>query len=293
MPADGVEHLSHDAILRYEEIERIANFALQWGVNKFRVTGGEPLVRKGVVNLVEMLARMDGLEDLGLTTNGTLLAKYARDLHNAGLARINISLDTLKDGRFNQIARRGNLLDVLRGIDAAEKVGFDPIKINVVVIKGINSDEIEDFAMMSLDRPLHIRFIELMPIGSRTILGKDKFMPVSQIRERLLGLNSLVPTEVSGAGPAKYYRFGGGKGTVGFISPISEPFCKSCNRIRLSADGKLRPCLFADSGVDIMAPLRSGAGHKEVRKLFEEVIVSRPEEHDLSIQGQDMFRIGG
>jgi len=293
MPPGGVECLSRDAILRYEEIERIASFALQWGINKFRVTGGEPLVRKGAVNLVEMLARMDGLEDLALTTNGILLAKYARDLRNAGLARINISLDTLKDGRFNQIAREVSLIDVLGGIDAAEKVGLDPIKINVVVMKGINSDEIGDFARMSLDRPLHIRFIELMAIGSRTILGKDRFMPVSQIRERLLGLSNLLPTKVRGAGPAKYYRFEGAKGTVGFIGPISEPFCKSCNRIRLSADGKLRPCLFADSGVDIMAPLRSGAGHKEIRRLFEEVIVSRPEEHDLSIQGQGMFRIGG
>lgn len=293
MPAREPVHLSRDAILTYEEVARIVGWALQWGIDKFRITGGEPLVRKGAVNLIEMLARMDGIEDLGLTTNGTLLAKYARDLRNAGLRRINISLDTLKDRKFKQITKKGRLSDVLRGIDSAEKVGFDPIKLNVVVMEGINSDEIEDFARMSLDRPLHIRFIELMPGYGRTILEKDRFVPASRIRERLLGLGNLLATEVRGAGPATYYGLEGAQGTVGFIGPISEPFCKDCNRIRLSADGKLRPCLFSEAGADIMAPLRSGAGHKEIKELFEEVIASKPEEHDLSIQEGDMFRIGG
>jgi len=328
MPPDGINPLRHEDILRFEEIEEIVRYSIDWGIDKVRITGGEPVVRKEIVYLVEMLANLKGIEDLSMTTNGVLLKDYVRDLKNAGLQRINISLDSLNANRFNRITKVGKLSLVLDGIEEALKRDLEPVKINVVVMKGINDDEVLDFAKMSLNRPLHIRFIEYMPFCNRPfrilrILSLDpegsrdenpngqgpkgkgaeltaktqktsfEFVSTSIIRERLKELGELIPAKVRGAGPAKSFRFEKSLGTIGFISPISEHFCATCNRLRLTADGRLYPCLFSDYGVDIKTPLRTGAGYREIRELFEEALKNKPEKHSLKGNNQAMSRIGG
>ncbi len=293
MPPGGIKPLRHEDILRFEEIEEIARYGVDWGIDKVRITGGEPLVRKGVVYLIETLANLRGIRDLSMTTNGILLRNYARDLKNAGLQRINISLDSLNADKFQHITKVGKLSLVLDGIEEALKRGLEPVKINVVVMKGINDDEVLDFAKMSLDRPLHIRFIEYMPLGYKGFAKEDRFFPTSQIKERLRELGELIPAEVKGAGPAKSFRFEESSGTIGFITPMSEHFCATCNRLRLTADGKLYPCLFSDCGVDIMGPLRSGTGGKGIRELFEEALKNKPEKHSLKGNNQVMSKIGG
>jgi len=301
MPPEGIKPLRHEDILRFEEIEEIVSYSIDWGIDKVRITGGEPLVRKGVVHLIEMLAHLKGVKDLSMTTNGILLKDYARDLKNAGLQRINISLDSLDANKFNRITRVGKLSLILNGIEEALKRDLDPVKINVVVMKGINDNETLDFAKMNLDRPLHIRFIEFMPFCNRkgaeltakVQKSSFEFVSVSIIRERLKELGKLIPAQVRGAGPAKSFRFEKSLGTIGFITPMSEHFCATCNRLRLTADGKLYPCLFSDWGIDIKGPLRSGAGSKEIRELFEEALKNKPEKHSLKGNNQVMSKIGG
>jgi len=293
MPPGGIKPLRHEDILKFEEIERIVRYGIDWGIDKVRITGGEPLVRKGVVYLVETLANLEGIRDLSMTTNGILLKDYARDLKNSGLQRINVSLDSLDADKFQRITKIGRLSLVLDGIGEALKRGLDPVKINVVVMKGINDDEVLDFAKMILDRPLHIRFIEFMPLGYKGFAKEDRFSPTSQIKERLMELGNLIPAEVRSAGPAKSFRFEESSGTIGFITPMSEHFCATCNRLRLTADGKLYPCLFSDYGVDIKTPLRTGAGYKEIRELFEEALKNKPEKHSLKGNNQVMSKIGG
>ena len=293
MPPGGIKPLRHEDILRFEEIEEIVRCGIDWGIDKVRITGGEPLVRKGVVYLVETLANLKGVRDLSMTTNGVPLKDYARDLKNAGLQRINVSLDSLDANKFQRITKVEKLSFVLDGIEEAIKMGLEPVKINVVVMKGINDDEVLDFAKMSLDRPLHIRFIEYMPLGYKGFAKEDKFFPTSQIKERLRELGELIPAEVRGAGPAKPFRFKKSLGTVGFITPMSEHFCATCNRLRLTADGRLYPCLFSDYGVDIKTPLRTGAGHREIRELFEEALRNKPEKHFIKGNNQVMSKIGG
>ena len=293
MPPEGIKPLRHEDILKFEEIEEIVRYSIDWGIDKVRITGGEPLVRKGVVYLVEILANLKGVEDLSMTTNGILLEGYAKDLKNAGLQRINISLDSLDANRFNRITKVGKLSLVLDGIEEALKRGLEPVKINVVVMKGINDDEVLDFAKMSLDRPLHIRFIEYMPLGYKGFAKEDRFFPTAQIKERLRELGELIPAEVKGAGPAKSFRFEESSGTIGFITPMSEHFCATCNRLRLTADGKLYPCLFSDYGVDIKTPLRTGAGYREIKELFKEALKNKPEKHSIKGNNQVMSKIGG
>lgn len=293
MPPGGIKPLRHEDILRFEEIEEIVRYSIDWGIDKVRITGGEPLVRKGVVYLVEILANLKGVEDLSMTTNGILLKGYAKDLKNAGLQRINISLDSLDANKFHRITKVGKLSLILNGIEEALKRDLDPVKINVVVMKGINDDEVLDFAKMSLSRPLHIRFIEYMPFGYKGFAKENRFFPTSQIKERLEELGELIPAEVRGAGPAKSFRFKKSSGTIGFITPMSEHFCATCNRLRLTADGRLYPCLFSDYGVDIKTPLRTGAGYREIRKLFEEALKNKPEKHSIKGNNQVMSKIGG
>lgn len=301
MPPEGIKPLGHEDILRFEEIEEIVRYSIDWGIDKVRITGGEPLVRKGVVYLVEILANLKGVEDLSMTTNGILLRDYVRDLKNAGLQRINISLDSLDANKFHRITKVGRLSLVLDGIEEALKRGLAPVKINVVVMKGINDDEVLDFAKMSLDRPLHIRFIEYMPFcdrkGAKLTAKAQKssfeFVSTSIIRERLRELGELIPAEVKGAGPAKSFRFEKSLGTIGFITPMSEHFCVTCNRLRLTADGKLYPCLFSDYGIDIKTPLRTGAGYREIKELFEEALKNKPEKHFIKGNDQVMSKIGG
>jgi len=296
--AGAVPHLSHDDILRYIEIQRVVQAAVGLGVKNLRITGGEPLVRPDLSALVELLARVEGIGDISLTTNGALLDKYALELKEAGLKRVNISLDTFKADRFKYITGTDKVEDVLKGIEAAKKAGLEPVKINVVVMKGINDDEVVDFARMSLAQGWHVRYIEYMPFvdtedeGNRVVAVGD----VKALIQQSLGeLEPCLPTR--GNGPAKYYRLPDAEGTVGFIGAVTDCFCADCNRFRLTADGHLRPCLFDDDEVDIKGPLRSGASLEELGRLIQAAANMKQERHHL---GKDfvpvkrqMWQIGG
>lgn len=303
MPEEGIVLASHEDMLSYEEICSVVRAAAPLGINRLRLTGGEPLVRAGLTDLFRMLSEIEGVEDLSLTTNGVLLTRCAADLKAAGLGRVNVSLDSLRKDRFHEITRFGSLEDVLGGIEEARKVGLNPVKINNVVVRGVNDDELLDFARKTVDDGWHVRFIELMPFGEgpgaacEHVDGKEKFVSVMEMKERLAALGSLEPTLTSnGNGPAKYFRFGGAKGTVGFISPVSEHFCFGCNRLRLTADGRLRPCLLDDREIDLREPLRRGAPAEELRRLIEEAVACKPKGHRLSEGARSrrrMAQIGG
>ena len=299
MPPEGVPWRSHDEILRYEEIGLIVQAAASLGISKVRLTGGEPLVRLGFVELVRMLARVPGIDDLAMTTNGTLLARYAAELAEAGLKRVNVSLDTLQPERFRQITRGGDLEAVFEGIAAARDAGLVPLKINTVLVRGLNDDEVVDFARLTLEGDWHVRFIELMPLGANAAWAGDGYVAVDEVRRRIEDAwGELVPAKVGvGNGPARYYRLPGAVGTIGFISPISEHFCYQCNRLRLTADGRLRPCLLSDYEIDLRTPLRQGAGLAEVRELLIHSIGAKPERHHLdesvSPRERAMSEIGG
>jgi cyclic pyranopterin phosphate synthase len=284
MPPEGVPWRSHEEILRYEEIGLIVQAAASLGISKVRLTGGEPLVRLGFVELVRMLARIPGIDDLAMTTNGTLLARHAVELAQAGLKRVNVSLDTLQPERFRQITRRGGLATVFEGIAAARQAGLTPLKVNTVVVRGLNDDEAVDFARLTLEGDWHVRFIELMPVGSNAVWAGDRYVSVGEVRRRIeAALGELVPAKVGvGNGPARYYRFPGAVGTIGFISPVSEHFCYQCNRLRLTADGGLRPCLLSDYEIDLRTPVRQGAGLPEIRELLIRSIGAKPRGHRLN-----------
>ena len=308
LPAEGIDLLPQGEILTYEEIAVVARLASELGINKLRLTGGEPLVRAGLQELVAMLARIDGIDDISLTTNGVLLKEYAGELKGAGLKRVNVSLDSLNRDKFERIARHNKLSEVLQGIEAAKACGLNPVKINMVVMRGINDDEIGDFAKLTINDGWHVRFIELMPFSTdnppdgHSIGGKaalhSQFMPADEIKERLSGLGKLKPSlPITGNGPAKYFRFPQAGGTVGFITPVSQHFCFNCNRLRLTAEGKLRPCLLSDREVDLRRPLRSGASPEELKKVITDAIQSKPQKHQLP-QGQVsrkrlMSQVGG
>jgi cyclic pyranopterin phosphate synthase len=299
MPPEGVPCRSHEEILRYEEIDLVVRAAASLGISKVRLTGGEPLVRLGFADLVRMLARIPGIDDLAMTTNGTLLARYAAELAQAGLKRVNVSLDTLQPERFRQITRRGDLAAVFEGISAAREVGLVPLKVNTVVVRGLNDDEVVDFARLTLEGDWHVRFIELMPLGTNAAWAGDGYVSVGEVRRRIEdALGELMPAKVGvGNGPARYYRLPGAVGTIGFISPVSEHFCYQCNRLRLTADGRLRPCLLSDYEMDLRTPLRQGAGLTEVRELLIRSIRAKPERHHLdesiSPRERAMSEIGG
>ena len=283
MPSDGVSLMSHGDILSYEEIYTIALAAAELGISKVRLTGGEPLVRSGLPKLIQMLAHIDTINDIALTTNGLLLSRYAAELKEAGLQRVNVSLDTLKQDKFELITRRNNnLSDVLEGIEAARSVGLNPVKINMVVMAGINDDELLDFATKTIDEGWHVRFIELMlPVGVSTTASQ--FVSVNDMRRRLKLLGELEPCLPSvGNGPAKYFRFPHARGTLGFITPVSEHFCFGCNRLRLTSDGKLRPCLLAEDEIDLKQPLRSGISSNRLKQLIEEAVARKPLQHHLA-----------
>ncbi len=283
LPPGGVRLMSHEDILTYEEIYTVAQAAAELGINKIRLTGGEPLVRSGLPELIQMLAQIDGIDDISLTTNGTLLSRYAAELKQAGLRRVNVSLDTLKQDKFEFITRRGdNLGEVLKGIEVARSVGLNPVKLNTVVMSGINDDELLDFAAKTTAEEWHVRFIELMPLAGKGSTA-PRFVSASEMRQRLELLGELEPCLPSiGNGPAKYFRFPQAKGSIGFITPISEHFCFHCNRLRLTADGKLRPCLLADDEIDLKQPLRSGISWAGLKQLFEEAAANKPLRHHLA-----------
>jgi cyclic pyranopterin phosphate synthase len=283
MPPEGVVLTSHQELLSYEEIYTITQTAAELGISKIRITGGEPLVRLGLPELVRMLTQIEAIDDISLTTNGTLLSGYAAELKQAGLRRVNISLDTLKSDRFEVISRSdSNLSEVLEGIDTARAVGLDPVKLNMVVMAGINDDELLDFAAKTITEEWHVRFIELMPVvgeGSAT----PCFVSASEMRKRLEQLGELEPCLPNvGNGPAKYFRFPHAKGTVGFITPVSEHFCFQCNRMRLTADGKLRPCLLSDYEIDLKQPLRDGISRAGLKRLFKQAVADKPLRHELA-----------
>ncbi len=303
MPEEGVPWRSHQEVLRYEEIETIVQAAADLGISKVRLTGGEPLVRAGFVDLVRMLAGIPGIDDLAMTTNGILLARYAEELAEAGLHRVNISLDTLDPARFRRITRRGDLADVLAGIEAARQAGLRPIKINTVVIRGLNDDEVVDLARKTLEASWwNIRFIELMPVGDGELMDtawEEQVVTAQESREQIeAALGELEPVKMRvGSGPARYYRLPGAKGTLGFITPISEHFCYKCNRLRLTADGQLRPCLLSDQEVDLRTPLRQGASANKIQALIVEGINRKPMRHHLQEhvrpEERAMSEIGG
>ena len=302
MPAGGVPPLQHTDVLRYEEIARVVRAAAALGVNKVRLTGGEPLVRRNLPDLVRLIAAVPGIDDISLTTNGILLPRYADELAAAGLRRVNVSLDSLRSERFRAMTRCGDLADVWAGIAAAGQAGLTPIKLNTVVIRGLNDDEVADFARLTVTRPLHVRFIEVMPLGANKHWAGDGYVPMSEVRARIeaaLGPLEAVGEDdpVIGNGPARYYRLPGAPGTVGLISPVSEHFCFHCNRLRLTADGKLRPCLLSDEEIDLRSALRDGADDEELQAIIAGAIVAKPARHHLE-EGlvphkRQMAQIGG
>lgn len=297
MPTNGVNLMPHRDILTYEEICTIVQAAAQLGISKVRITGGEPLVRLGLPQLVRMLAQIDTIDDVSLTTNGTLLSGCAAELKAAGLRRVNVSLDTLKSDKFEFITRGRSLSDVLEGIEVARSVGLNPVKINMVVMAGINDDELLDFAARTINDGWHVRFIEVMPVVGGDI-AVPQAIPVSEMRQRLESLGELEPClHKIGNGPAKYFRFPQAKGTIGFITPVSEHFCFNCNRMRLTADGKLRPCLLAEEEVDLKQPLRSGISLDGLKELIKEAAARKPMQHHLAEgyvpQDRPFSQVGG
>jgi cyclic pyranopterin phosphate synthase len=283
MPKEGVSLIGHEEILGYEEILRIARIAAGIGIKKIRITGGEPLVRKGITDLLAELQHIPQLEDISMTTNGILLEAAAEALRRAGLKRINISLDTLDPEKYRQITRGGNITAVLAGIHAARITGFKPIKVNVVVMRGINDDEIPSFAALTIDRPVHIRFIEFMPVNDQTGWDKSRFIANADIMEKIKTIGEMLPLPAeSCAGPARMYRLDGAQGKLGFVSPLSSHFCDRCNRLRLTADGKLRTCLFSDNEADLKGPLRSGCGDADLLEIITKAVAAKPQRHSVS-----------
>ena len=311
MPPQGIEWKARNAILTYEEIVTVVRAAAGLGVRKIRLTGGEPLVRPDVERLVEMIAAVPGIQDVSMTTNAVLLERRTEALTRAGLRRVNVSLDTLRPDRFERITRLGQIDDVWRGLEAAERAGLVPIKLNAVIVRGMNDDELADFAALTFDHSWHVRFIELMPIanegdwgehlpppGDRLVTAQEMQARLAvQLGDRLTAAVTLDSHEVPGNGPARIVRLAGAKGTLGFITPVSQHFCPTCNRLRLTADGKLRPCLLADGEVDVIGALRSGASERELQELLERATENKPEGHRLSEQVSPrqrvMAQIGG
>jgi len=297
MPETGVELKPAGEILTLEEIARLVGVAAELGVKKIRITGGEPLVRKGLPSLIAQIDEIPGIEEITLTTNGIFLARMAAELKNCGLDRVNISLDTLKPERFRYITRRGELNKVLEGIEQALKNGLTPVKLNVVVTRDFNLDEVVDFARLTTEYPLHVRFIELMPIGQSSGEG---LVPSDEVKELISRVYLLQKEQgVPGNGPADYYQIPGAPGSIGLITAMSHNFCEQCNRLRLTADGRLRPCLEKNLEFDVKDLLRAGGSDEEIRQVFLQAVASKPEHHDLGLKGEDqkgtrnMFQIGG
>ncbi len=290
MPEDGVCKREHEQMLTEEEMITAAAAAASLGIKKLRITGGEPLVKKNIVSICEKAAAIDGIRDVAITTNGVDLPRLAKPLRSAGVKRLNISLDTLSAGKYRYITRRGELDEVLRGIDAALEAGFEKIKLNAVLIGGFNDDEIPALARLTEKYPLDVRFIELMPMYDSGDFGPDAYIPCTTVTEKL---PELIPAESDG-GVAKLYRLPEGKGNVGLISPVSAHFCASCSRIRLTADGKIKPCLHSDAEYSV-----KGLDYEGMRTQFENAIRAKPQWHGIldasnrSGAGRNMNEIGG
>lgn len=299
MPEDGVPSVGHQSVLSYEELLRIARIAVELGVRKIRLTGGEPLVRKGLLEFIDSLVQLPNPPELTLTTNGLLLAEQAQALKEAGLSRVNVSLDSLKPERFAEITRRDLLPQVLKGLEAAEAAGLTPLKINMVPIAGVNADEIAAFARLTYEHPWQVRFIEFMPVSSGLDYRPEQRYPAAQIQadlERVAPLQALPRQGI--LGPAKIYQFTGAKGTLGVIPAVSEHFCGDCNRLRLTADGQLRPCLFSEQEIDLRQRLRAGVEDEALAELLLKSVEAKPERHciqddDFQPGNRPMQGIGG
>ena len=284
MPEQGLPWLPKSEILTYEEIAQLVRAAASVGVRSIRLSGGEPLIRKNIWHLVEEIAAIPGIEDIALSTNGLLLAEQIDDLLRAGLRRVNVSLDTLQEPRFMEIARRPGLDKVLSGIDAAIARGLSPVKINCVVMRGYNDDEIAAFAQWTKERAVYVRFIELMPVQENLDVQRDAYVSADEILERVRSIGDLDAVEGPGGnGPARYFAFPGAPGAVGVISPLSHDYCERCNRVRLSADGHLRLCLFGDQGIDLRTPLRAGASDGDIADILRSAMLIKPERHHLKL----------
>jgi len=284
MPEGGLPWLRRDEILTYEEIATIVAAASSVGVRTVRLTGGEPLVRRDLSRLVAAIAATPGIDDIALSTNGLLLEEQLPELVAAGLRRINLSLDTLRNDRFVDIARRPGLDVVLRAIDAAVAAGLAPIKINCVVMRGKNDDELAAFAELTRTRPIFVRFIELMPVHENLGLQRDAYVSAGEMLQRIAANGELHPVlGPAGNGPARYYAFAGARGAIGVITPLSHDYCERCNRVRLTADGRLRLCLFGDHALDLRSPLRNGATVEQLAEIFRSAMLIKPERHHLRL----------
>lgn len=291
MPECGVDKFNHDDMLSLEEIYEITKSFVSLGVDKIRFTGGEPLVRKGMVELVAKVAKLDGVKDIAMTTNGLLLKRFAKDLKDAGLNRVNVSLDSLDPDKYKEITRGGNIEDFLSGIEEAKRVGLEPIKINTVLIGGFNDSEIKTLVNLTIDEKIDVRFIELMPIGEAASWSKERFISNDIILETV---KDLIPVEREDhSSPATYYKLPGAKGKVGIINPVSCKFCDNCNRVRLTAEGILKLCLHSNKEINLREALREG---RDVKKLILESVLKKEESHHLEdgeYTDRNMNQIGG
>jgi cyclic pyranopterin phosphate synthase len=280
MPKEGLQWLPKADILSYEEIADVVRQLAPLGLRRLRITGGEPTIRPDLESLIRQLRDIPGIEDIALSTNGAKLPAMATSLREAGLDRVNMSADSLRPERIAAIARRDLGFDPIVAAAAAEAAGLSPVKINVVVLRGTNDDEIEDFARLTIDRPWHVRFIELMPVGDLRELTWEHVMPSDEVLDRIGALGHLTPDggPERGNGPAKYYRLAGAAGSVGVITPMTHTYCGSCNRVRLTADGRLRTCLYGDHEVNLRDPLRRG---EALEPLFRQALADKPKEHAL------------
>jgi GTP 3',8-cyclase len=299
MPAEGLPWLERSALLSYEEIERLVRLLASMGVHDVRLTGGEPLVRKELWRLVEQLSAIEDVHDLSLTTNGYLLAKQVPDLVRAGLRRVNVSLDSLSRDRFFQLTRRDSLAQVLEGLEAAQQhPELRPIKVNVVALKDFTEDEVLRFADFARRHPYEVRFIEFMPLDADRSWTRDKVLPNADIVAMIDAVYPLEPVGRERHGTARRYRFADGNGEMGFISPVTEPFCGDCNRIRLTAEGQMRTCLFSMTETDLRGPLRDGATDAELEEIVREAVWRKELKHHVNDPGfvqpaRTMSRIGG
>jgi len=300
MPEEGLNWFESKKLLTFDEIERIVKIVVDMGVKEIRLTGGEPLVRKGLPKLIEKLSNIEGLEDLSLTTNGFLLREQAADLVAAGLKRINVSLDSMVREKFFKLVRRDALHKVMEGLEELEKYPeLRPIKVNVVAMKGFNDDEVIDFAKLARRKPYVIRFIEFMPLEADQIWKREDVLTGKEIRERINTYKKLVPIgKEDPSSTSKNYRFEDGIGEIGFINPISEPFCATCNRIRMTADGMFRTCLFSHVETDLRTPLRNGASDEELRQILLAAVKGKELKHHINDSSfrrtaRTMSQIGG
>ena len=299
MPEEGMKWVRRDKLLTYEEITRVTGIAASLGVRKVRLTGGEPLMRKDLWKLVRMLKSVSGIDDIALTTNGYFLKEQARDLVDAGLGRINVSLDSLDPGVFAEVVRREYFTKTWEGIEEAERLGVRPIKLNVVLIRGVNDGEIVEFARLARQRPFVVRFIEFMPIGKDDGWSMEKVVPAQEVIETINSYARIVPILPDGSrAPADRYMFEDGKGEIGVISSVSEPFCSACDRVRLTSDGKFRTCLFSVHETDLRTLLRGGATDEEIADVITGAVWKKEEGHLINRPGfvrpeRTMSQIGG